>query len=190
MTRYAPGHKDETRRRLVKLAADRLRGGGLASLSVATIMAEAGLTHGGFYAHFKSRDALAAEAIAFLFAEAVASIDQMEQRYGAEALSRYQDYYLSARHRDAPGSEGCPIPALGADMRTAPPEVRDAFESGLSALAARIGALPKEDGSPLGPAGALAMLGEMAGVLGLSRTISDPTRSAQLLKGARQSLAV
>ncbi len=189
MTRYAPGHKQETHARLVKLAADRLRGGGLSALSVATLMAEAGLTHGGFYAHFKSRDGLAAEAVSLLFAEALEAVDAIEARHGPAALARYQDYYLSLRHRDAAAGEGCPVPALAAEMRVAPPEVKAAFEEGLSTLTDRLGMLPGLDGAPLGRAAAMTLLAEMSGVLALSRTLSDPTRSAQLLKGARKSLA-
>lgn len=189
MTRYAPGHKQETRARLVRLAADRLRGGGLGALSVATLMADAGLTHGGFYAHFKSRDALAAEAISLLFDEAVDALGVLAARHGEGALARYQDYYLSARHRDVGGEEGCPIPSLAADMRTAPAEVREAFDQGVSRLAGRLGELLGASGAPVGKAEALAMLGEMAGVLALSRAIADSARSAQLLKGARKALA-
>jgi len=189
MTRYAPGHKQETRARLVKLAADRLRGGGLSALSVAPLMAEAGLTHGGFYAHFKSRDALAEEAISQLFAEALEAIDAIEARHGPQALGRYQDYYLSPRHRDTHAGEGCPVPILSAEMRSAPPGIRAAFEKGLSALADRLGQLTGPGGAPLGRADALGLLGEMAGVLALSRALSDPARSTQLLKGARKALA-
>jgi TetR/AcrR family transcriptional repressor of nem operon len=182
MARYSPDHKDKTRARLVELAAARIHAGGLDSLGVASLMAEAGLTHGGFYAHFRSRDALLAAAVEHLFDVAVDTVGLFEARYGAEALGRYVDFYLSPRHRDDRTS-GCPIPTLSGDVRNAAPEVKAAFDAGLERLAIRLGALMPEGGRKA----ALGLLGEMAGVLALSRTLADPRRSNDLLATARKT---
>jgi len=181
VARYSPDHKEKTRALVVDLAAVRIRAGGLESLGVASIMAEAGLTHGGFYAHFPSRDALAAAAVTHLFVSAGEAVDRIGAKYGADALERYVDFYLSPRHRDEERL-GCPVPALAGEVRNAAPEVKAAFDAGLEYLAERIGALENAGGRKA----ALRLLGEMAGVLAISRTISDLRRSNDLLASARK----
>jgi TetR/AcrR family transcriptional regulator, transcriptional repressor for nem operon len=183
VARYSSDHKDRTRARVVELAADQIRSGGLESLGVASVMAEAGLTHGGFYAHFRSRDALVAAAVETLFAAAVEAVDHFSEKYGTGALDRYVDFYLSPRHRDEERL-GCPVPALAGEVRHASTEVRAAFDAGLDRLAERIGAMMPTGGKKA----ALRLLGEMAGVLSLSRTISDVRRSNDLLSAARKEL--
>ncbi len=189
MTRYPEGHREGTRNAIVSAAAQRLRAGGIESVGVASIMAEAGLTHGGFYAHFRSRDALLAAGIARLFDEAVATVGRIEAKHGAKAgLERYVDFYLSVKHRDDM-TIGCPIPALAGEVRWAPPEVKAAFDAGLERLAARLGKMMPPDGKKEGGRkAALALLGEMAGVLSLSRTMRDAKASNDLLAGKRRVL--
>lgn len=186
MVRYAPDHKEKTRASIVEKAALRIRTGGLEGVGVASIMAEAGLTHGGFYAHFKSRDALVAAAVAHLFDASATSIDRFREKYGEKALDRYVDFYLSPRHRDDT-TAGCPVPVLSSDVQRAAPEIRAAFEAGLDLLADRL-ALMMPQGA--GRKGALALLGEMAGVLSLSRALSDAKASGELLSGARKPLTI
>ena len=185
MARYSPDHKEKTQARVVDLAAAHIRANGLDSLSVAGVMAEAGLTHGGFYAHFSSRDALVAAAVAHLFDTAVDTVSRFEARHGREALDRYVDYYLSPRHRDD-NAAGCPIPALAGEIRNAAPAVKAAFDVGLERLTIRLGALMPEGGRKA----ALSLLSEMAGVLAVARTLADPRRSNDLLAAARKSVWV
>src|ERR1700742_4652397 len=110
--RYAETHKDETHKVLLKAAAAQLRAQGPDRLSVADVMKQAGLTHGGFYAHFKSKDALLTEALQGVFAHSkqkfLAATDGMPPRH---ALAAYIDFYVSVRHRDNP-TNGCPVTAL------------------------------------------------------------------------------
>jgi TetR/AcrR family transcriptional repressor of nem operon len=181
--RYASDHKDKTRALVVEAAALRICGGGLDALGVASIMAEAGLTHGGFYAHFRSRDALMAAAVTRLFDKACDTLGRFEQKYGEQALERYVDFYLSARHRDDV-TAGCPIPALSAEARRAAPEVQAAFEAGLEKLADQVGRLIPKGGRRAG----LALLGEMAGVLNVARTMGDLKQSADLLASKRKAI--
>ncbi|HEX5007424.1 MAG TPA: TetR/AcrR family transcriptional regulator, partial [Hyphomonadaceae bacterium] len=141
MARYSPDHKEKTREAILNATTGRLRVGGLEAVGIASIMGEAGLTHGGFYAHFSSRDALLAAAITRLFDDATETVERFETKYGPKAgLERYADFYLSARHRDD-FSIGCPIPSLGAETRRAAPEVSRAFDAGLDRLAERLGRL-------------------------------------------------
>lgn len=185
MARYSADHKERTHAAIVEAAAERIRVGGFEALAIARIMAEAGLTHGGFYAHFHSRDALLAEAVTRLFDKACETVDRFEERYGPDALEKYADFYLSPRHRDD-REHGCPIPALSGEAQRAAPEVKAAFEAGLEKLAERLGRLMPKGGKKAG----LALLGEMAGVLGVSRTMADAKQSADLLAAKRKAIVV
>lgn len=183
MTRYAADHKQKTHEAIVERAAELVRTGGLGGLGVAAVMAEAGLTHGGFYAHFRSRDALLAAAVTRLFDKAIDGVGRYEARYGPKAgLERYVDFYLSPRHRDDM-TIGCPIPALAGEARRAAPQVARAFDDGLERLAERLGKLMKG-----GRKAALALLGEMAGVLTVSRAMTDQRQSNELLASRRKSV--
>ncbi len=189
MARYSADHKEKTREAILKATADRLRSGGLEAVGVASIMAEAGLTHGGFYAHFKSRDELLAAAITRLFDGAIESVGRYEEKYGPKiGIERYADFYLSAKHRDDL-TIGCPIPALAAETRRAAPEVARAFDEGLERLAERLGQLmaPKQKLAEQKRA-ALALLGEMAGVLAVARAIPDPKQSSEYLAAKRKTV--
>lgn len=190
MVRYSPGHKEKTRNAIIDAAAERIRTGGLDAVGVAGIMAECGLTHGGFYAHFASREALLVAAIERLFDKAVDSVSRTAEKYGDAALSRYVDFYLSPRHRDDL-TTGCPIPALAADVSRAGGDVKAAFDAGLDRLTEQLGALMPASGSRGGgKKAALALLGEMAGVLGLSRALGDGRQSSELLANKRKALAL
>lgn len=185
MVRYSADHKDRTRALIVEKTAARIRTAGLEGVGVASIMAEAGLTHGGFYAHFKSRDALLAAGITHLFESSAASLERLQERYGDKALDRYLDFYLSARHRDDMTS-GCPVPVLSSEVQRAAPEVKAAFDAGLNRLGDTLARLMPNGGRKQ----ALALLGEMAGVLALSRAVGDTKTSGDLLSAKRKALAV
>jgi TetR/AcrR family transcriptional repressor of nem operon len=129
--RYSKEHKTETHDRIVKNASVRLRERGAASLGVAELMKEAGLTHGGFYAHFASRDALIGEAF-------VHAMEQAAKRWRKRAdeapegkeLAAVVSGYLTAAHRDDIGN-GCALPALGAEVSRATPKTRKAVAAKL-----------------------------------------------------------
>src|SRR6201985_100340 len=114
--RYSREHKFETHARIVKRASVRLREKGAHGIGVADLMKDAGLTHGGFYAHFDSREALVIEA----FNYAMDRANERWRKVTAEVppekrLSTIVDGYLSTTHRDDPG-QGCAVPALGAEI--------------------------------------------------------------------------
>ncbi len=186
--RYAESHKEETHRKLLTVAAAALRAEGPDRLSVAQVMKSAGLTHGGFYAHFKSKDALLVEAVAEAFAKSQRRVQRLLDGLPPKhALATYIDFYVAQAHRDDPAS-GCAITALGSDMPRQTKRFRAAFETGLKrmcdALAARMTAAGVEDAERLAP----AILAAMAGAVSLSRTISDRALSDELLASTRAGI--
>src|SRR3954469_17455825 len=125
--RYSKEHKQETHARIVKKASVRLRERGAHGIGVADLMKDAGLTHGGFYAHFDSREALVIEAFVY-------AMDRANERWRKRAeqipadkrLAALVETYLSPAHRDDPG-RGCALPALAAEVARESPKTRRAF---------------------------------------------------------------
>jgi len=188
--RYVAGHKDRTRARVLKEAARAIRVDGPHRIGVAGIMARAGLTHGGFYAHFASKDELVVAAMAQMFDEAVANFERVTGgKPPALALRSYVDFYLSVRHKDARDSS-CPLASLAADLPRLDPAARERFGAGLSrligAFANLLFALKGSDCEPL----AMSVLAEMVGALSLARGVDDPRQSKMILKHARDLLKV
>src|SRR5882724_9038795 len=105
--RYPPDHKQVTHRRILEAASQAFREQGVAETGVDEVMRRAGLTHGGFYAHFRDKTELVAEACAAAFDAAVPNLDRIARQATAAARARMLiDSYLSVRHRDNRGS-GC-----------------------------------------------------------------------------------
>ncbi len=186
--RYNENHKEETHKRLLKAAGIALREKGPDRLSVADVMEAAGLTHGGFYAHFKSKDALLVEALNAAFAHAAKKFRRVTEGMPARhALATYVDLYVSAVHRDDPAA-GCPIVALSSDAPRQSKKFRAAFEAGIDhivgALAGWIAETGREDAQAL----ARAAFSAMAGAVALSRAVPDKDLSDELLASARAGI--
>jgi TetR/AcrR family transcriptional repressor of nem operon len=184
--RYAPEHNQATRERIVEAAARLFRQHGIAAVGLAKIMAEADLTVGTFYTHFKSKEALVRETILRSLQDRHAEIEQVTQRGDLEAAIRA---YLSAAHRDAAGT-GCPIASLAPEVARHPRATRHAFathtEPTLDALAAL---LSSKRGKEVGRADAAAFLGLLAGTLQLARATPEPAQSDAILEaGVRAAL--
>lgn len=177
-----------TRSRILAAAAAAIRRRGPARVGVLEVMREAGLTHGGFYAHFASRDDLVAAAIRGIFAEGP---DRFARRTagleGIAALRAWIDSYVSPAHRDN-AAGGCALPALVSDMPHLEPAARQAFDDGLRGIAARLAAhLPdRKDFDADGFT--LALVCTMAGAVALSRAVTDPGFSGRILDSARAEL--
>ncbi len=186
--RYAPDHKPATRARIVAAAGRVLLDQGLAGTGVHQVMSRAGLTHGGFYAHFRSRDALIAEALGALLEERrgqlVAGLDELR---GEERLAQVVARYLNRHHRDN-ADAGCPLPALGGELARADPELRGRFERGLAALADEIAGPPgaPESAGTSPEERALATLALCAGGVMLSRAVGDGELSDRILRACRR----
>ena len=183
--RYSENHKQETRARVLKVAAKALREKGPDKMGVADVMRDAGLTHGGFYAHFPSKEAFLTESLNEVFAQSGARRSRLVEGLGPRgALSAYIDYYVSKSHRDNPAS-GCPLVALNSDLPRQPKKFRVAFDVGVKLLAGElrewIAAIGIEDADKV----AVSVLSAMVGAVALSRAVSDPYLSDELLDAAR-----
>jgi TetR/AcrR family transcriptional regulator, transcriptional repressor for nem operon len=185
--RYSREHKQETHARIVRKASVRLREKGAHGVGVADLMKEAGLTHGGFYAHFDSREALVIEAFAYAIDRSIEhwrkTVAQMPPE---KRLSTIVESYLSARHRDDPG-RGCAVPALGAEIAREGPRARRAFaaklEQMIEIMADQISGLPRKAARRQ----ASATLATMIGALVLSRIAGIGEFSEEILAAGREA---
>ena len=186
--RYDAEHKQRTHERLRKEAAKAVRREGPHRVGVAQVMAKAGLTHGGFYAHFASRDALVAEAIDQMFEEGAERFRRsFDGRSPAEGLADYIDFYLSREHRDS-RTTGCPLPFLSADAPRLPAPARARFVDGVRDLEARFAGELAKLGRPDAEADASSLLAELVGALSLARAEPDAERADALLARSRERL--
>jgi TetR/AcrR family transcriptional regulator, transcriptional repressor for nem operon len=186
--RYDSEQKQRTREKVLQVAAKAIRHEGPDRIGVAGVMAEAGLTHGGFYAHFKSKDDLVAAAIGQMFDEARARREQeMGDRGPAESLSAYIDFYLSKRHRDA-RDFGCPMAALSSDLPRLTDEAREVFAAGMQRTIRVLQEKLTELGHQQAEAEARSMMAELIGALSLARIEPGVTRSNAILTDSRQLL--
>jgi TetR/AcrR family transcriptional repressor of nem operon len=186
--RYGETHKQETHARLLNLAAKALREKGPDDLAIAEVMKAAGLTHGGFYAHFKSKDAFLAETLTATFAQSDARMRRMvEGLPPRQALATYIDQYVSALHRDDPAA-GCPIAALSSDLPRQSRKFKAAFDAGVNAAIGRLEGWMAEAGVPDAKGLAPLTLSAMTGAVTLSRAISDRKLSDEILQAARTGI--
>lgn len=178
----------ETRARIVRTASRQFRRHGIGGIGVADVMAKAGLTHGGFYKHFASKDALAAEACRF----ALEASRRELQSIAAAAppgriLQRVTETYLSMAHRDHP-DRGCVIAALAEEAARLGPEASGVVAEGYAALAAFVASLleprPQQDSLQR----ARAIVATMVGALTIARTIRDRDLAEAVLAAARRSI--
>ena len=189
MVRYTKEHKQETRERIIATAGRRLKRDGIEGSGVATLMKDAGLTNGAFYAHFASKDDLVAKAIAdqlhALHANIVAQAEP-----GPVGLEQIVRWYLSAQHRDNPG-DGCPNAALLDEIGRCGDATRQAYTDGVLVVIDGLAARMAPEDPPSARVKALSLLGLMAGTLQLSRALTDRQLSDDLLEqGLRNALAL
>jgi TetR/AcrR family transcriptional repressor of nem operon len=185
--RYSREHKQETHDRIVKKASVRLREKGAHGIGVADLMKEAGLTHGGFYAHFDSREALVIEAFGYAMDRGMDHWRKITDEVAPEKrLALIAEAYLSALHRDNPG-HGCSIPALGAEIARESPKTRKAFAGKLDEMIEMmtdfIPNLPRKAARKQ----AIATLTTMAGTMLLARIAGSSELSDEVLKTGRDS---
>ena len=185
--------KQQTHERIVAAATRRFRAGGIAGVGVADVMGEAGLTHGGFYAHFASKDALVAEACGVGLAQSRERIIRKIRREPAERrLSAYIDLYLSAEHRDHPEA-GCVMPTLSGEVARSSGAVRAAFTQAYNDYRAALASLladtdNADEGGETFEASdeAMVLLAGLAGTMLLARAVDDPALSERMLRINRE----
>lgn len=187
MKRRPRRSKEATHQRIVEVAARAIRRSGYNGMGVADIMKEAGLTHGGFYGHFVSRDAMLAEAADQAGAEAVAYAEQVAADGPQEqALQRLLGAYLSKAHLHH-AERGCPIAALGSEMWRQAPEVRHAATRRIKEMIDVIARQLPDSASADGQA--LVMASTMVGAVILARAVDDETLSEALCEAALKNYA-
>jgi TetR/AcrR family transcriptional regulator, transcriptional repressor for nem operon len=190
--RYSETHKSETRAKLLKIAGKALREKGPDKLAVAEVMQAAGLTHGGFYAHFKSKDALLAEALESVFAYSKEKYRRLTEGLPPRhALATFIDFYVSPAHRDDP-TRGCPIVMLNSELPRQSKKFRSVFDGGVRRLAATLAEMIRDAGidaaNDNGETLAASLLSAMAGAVAVSRAVSDKRLSDEMLEAARASI--
>ena len=169
------------RERILTEAARLFREKGFDGVSVAEVMNAAGLTHGGFYGHFASKDDLIAETVAHMMANGA--------KPSAADLSAFVDAYLSRRHRDGV-AQGCPIAALAGDVRRQDAGARRAMTQGLRAQINRIADSISDDRSKRAQQrAAVGVWATMVGALVLARTTDDEAFSDRILRDAKAWLS-
>ncbi len=174
--------KELTHARIVETASRAIRRSGYDGTGVADIMKEAGLTHGGFYAHFSSRDAMLAEAAGQAGEDTIKMIKQvLAKAPGEQALQTLMQAYLSNEHM-ANFETGCSITALGSEMPRQAPEVRNASTIRIKEILRLIEERLSIDHSDAYDK-ALVMISTMIGTLLLARAVDDP----ELSKAFRQA---
>jgi len=185
--RYGRNHKAETRARIVDIAAARFRRDGVNGVGIQSLMADAGLTHGGFYAHFPSKDHLVAEAVRAGFEQTAAFLARMvAEAAPAERFRAFLDAYLSEQHR-AHMERGCVGAALAPELARMGPAVKGSFKAGLLRIVDLIADILPDGGTPDARRDrALTIFAMLMGAVQLARTVDDPDLAAAALAGARE----
>lgn len=186
--RYRPEHKAEVRQRIVKDASRRVRGQGLSGAAVAAVMHDAGLTHGGFYKHFSSKDELLLESVRSGFGEIADSLAQAAERSrpgtGWKAIVKV---YLSSEHCNHPEA-GCPLVALAPELARVDKPMKPRVVDELTTYRNRL--LPFMPGRRTvdKERAFIAIFSTMLGAVGIARILPDPHARAMVLATARKFL--
>lgn len=183
--RYGKEHKLATRRRIVEAAGRRFKSDGIDGSGVATLMADAGLTNGAFYAHFESKEDLVAAAVSDQLRGQRESLETVPPgRAGLEQIVRD---YLSPGHRDNP-AEGCPSAALLDEITRCAEPIRKAYTEGLLAIIDDFAARLAPDDPESARTTTLSVYALMAGTLQLSRALADRRLADDLLERGVQNV--
>jgi TetR/AcrR family transcriptional regulator, transcriptional repressor for nem operon len=181
---HSQADKTETHARIVGIAAKRFREVGLEGVSISDLMKEAGLTHGGFYKHFPTRDALVDEAVE---RSLVSGTETSLPPGGKLALEDLIRSYLNASHRDNPG-EGCAVCALMNDMSHAGETARALYTKQVEKNLGLISQILASGSDKTRRANAILVLSALVGALGLSRAVQDANLSDEILNTVTESL--
>ena len=186
--RYGKKHKQETRQRIIETAGRRFKRDGIDGSGIATLMADAGLTNGAFYAHFTSKNDLVASAVADQLGEQRASLSELAP--GRPGVEQYVRKYLSIQHRDNP-DDGCPSAALLDEIGRCTDATKRAYTDGVLAVIDDIAARLAPDDPQSARVKTLSIFAMMVGTLQLSRSLADrPLANAVLQQGLQNVLAL
>jgi TetR/AcrR family transcriptional repressor of nem operon len=180
--RYPEGHKQAVRETIVRAAAKALRENGISGVGIPALMKAAGLTHGGFYTHFRDRDALVEEAI-----RAAASETSSGVFSEAKTLGETLALYLSLAHVEHP-EQGCVVAALAAESPRQPKAVRRVFAEAVRGLIAHVDKKLYGKAMRTASDAALRLTATMVGAVVLARAVDDSQLAERILKVARRSV--
>jgi TetR/AcrR family transcriptional repressor of nem operon len=183
--RYPAAETAAKHKSIIREASRLFRERGFSGVSVAEIMQATGLTHGAFYNHFPSKEDLMAKSLEHGMQSTLAGIEQVGK--SVRKTEEYLDRYLSASHRDAPGT-GCTMVALAADIRH-PSEVRRTFTAHLKAVIEKMVANFSWRSKRSARGNSIRMLSTMVGAVILARAVDDQAFSKEILREARRGLA-
>lgn len=178
----------ENRDRVLDTAARLFRERGFDGIGVAELMKEAGLTHGGFYGQFESKDDLKAQACAHGAAQTLEAWRRTADKHPDDALGALVARYLTASHRDNPGA-GCVVAALGTDAAREGPEVRRAVSDAAKAMFDTLVEAVPGDSRARKRERAAVTLAAMVGAVVLARAVDDEKLSAEILRSVKSALA-
>ena len=178
----------KSRERIIEVAAKLFRERGFNGIGVAELMKVAGLTHGGFYGHFASKEDLIAQACEHALKGSLEALQQAAEHGGENALSAVATAYLSRTHRDQPG-KGCTLAALGAEAARHDSPVRSAFTQSVRSVIEVLTRLQPGKSNREKRERALAIYASMVGAIVLARAVDDADLSEDVLKSVLASIA-
>jgi TetR/AcrR family transcriptional regulator, transcriptional repressor for nem operon len=184
VARYDKVHKQATRQRIIETAGHRLKRDGIDGSGIATLMADAGLTNGAFYAHFSSKDDLVAHVVADQLDTQAESFRALPP--GRAGLEGFLREYLSPQHRDNP-ADGCPSAALLDEIARCPAGTKHAYTDGAQAILDEIAARLAPEDPQSARAKALGLYTIAVGTLQVSRVVSDPKVADEVLEQGIQN---
>ncbi|MBN8711510.1 MAG: TetR family transcriptional regulator [Verrucomicrobia bacterium 61-8] len=176
--RYDKEHKERTHRHVLSVASERFRRDGLSGVGVASLMKDAGLTHGGFYGHFRSKQALVEAVISEGLEDTLHHLET-----AATDIESLVSFYLRPAHREN-RAQGCAAAALAAEIVRSPRRTRAAFTAKLTRIIAHIRSLLPDHSEDR----AQAIFALLVGTLQLSRAVSDPALSDRMLDAGREAV--
>jgi AcrR family transcriptional regulator len=184
VARYDKVHKQATRQRIIETAGHRFKQDGIDGSGIATLMADAGLTNGAFYAHFSSKDDLVAHVVADQLDTQAESFRALPP--GRAGLEGFLREYLSPQHRDKP-ADGCPSAALLDEIARCPAGTKHAYTDGAQAILDEIAARLAPEDPQSARAKALGLYTIAVGTLQVSRVVSDPKVADEVLEQGIQN---
>ena len=179
---------EQTRQRIVEMAADEFRQHGIVASGIADLMAAAGLTHGGFYRHFESKEQLVAEATASALDSMLDALGSAASgKKGGNGLKAALGEYVCAEHRDNP-RHGCPLAALGSEIARSDKRVREVGTNGFSRMVQILAAHFDQARPAEARKRAMATAAAMIGAVTISRVLTDQKLSDALLQAVGERL--
>ena len=175
------------RTRIIEAAAQRFRERGFDGIGVADLMKEAGLTHGGFYGHFSSKEQLIAEASVHALTRSLALSSKLADGAPGDPLSAVAEAYLTSRHRDNPGT-GCVLAALGPDVSRQGKAVRHAVTDHVRSTVELLAKLVPGKSKAARKQKALATYATLVGAMVMARAVDDRALSQEILDAGLASV--